>query len=105
MLCSFRISSFHMTTSPPSSVCTGLRLPVSWERTMMHVIRLIVLAQRVRSVVLAVGHPPIDNRRQPSARGPFSSSTSFPFYHFPSMRIHTQRPSYPATTHVTHLSS
>lgn len=73
---------------------------------MMHVILLVVLARRVRLVVLAVGHLPIDNRCQPSPEARFSSSpTSFSFYHFLSMRIHTQRPSHPAAGHVTHLSS
>lgn len=58
---------------------------------MMHVILLVVLARRVRSVVLAVGHLPIDNRCQPSPEARFSSSpTSFSFYHFLSMRIHTE---------------
>jgi hypothetical protein len=97
MPCSFRISSFHMTTSPPSSVCVGLRLSVSWERTMMHVIRLVV---RVRSVVLAVGHLPIAEALFFS-----SSSASFSFYHFLSMRIHTQRPSQVMSRIYLHLDS
>ena len=104
MLCSSRIPSFHMITSPPSSVCVVLRLSVSWERAMMHVIRLVVLAQRVRSVVLGWD---IFLLSSTFFRGPFSFFffISFSLYHFPSMCIHTHSPSHTAAGHVTHLSS